>query len=106
MPGGTADSVAFESKGRIVKNGNRSGHVAVMCVLRSAPPMDSDVNRTTAIQRELDCAEAELAVIKQEHILRNLVTTGEPTAEAVKQLARLRDILKRIAAPSDAPPEA
>jgi hypothetical protein len=58
--------------------------------------MDKDVTRTTAIQREFDRAEAELAIIKQEHLLQNLVTTGEPTAEAVEQLARLRDILKRL----------
>ena len=67
--------------------------------------MDSDANRMIAIQRELDCAEAELAVIKQEHLLQNLISTGEPTAEAVEQLARLRDILKRLVAPSVAPPE-
>jgi hypothetical protein len=59
--------------------------------------MNKDVTSTTAIQRELDRAEAELAVIKQEHLLQNLVTTGEPTAEAVEQLAKLRDNLKRLA---------
>jgi hypothetical protein len=58
--------------------------------------MYSDVNRTTAIQRELDCAETELAGIKQEHLLENLVTTGEPTAEAVEQLARLREFLRDL----------
>jgi hypothetical protein len=63
--------------------------------------MDNDVTRTTAIRREADHAEAELAVIKQEHLLENLVTKGEPTAETVEQLAKLRDILKKIAAPEE-----
>ena len=68
--------------------------------------MDNNVTRTTAIRREFDRAEAELAIIKQEHLLQNLVTTGEPTAEAVEQLARLRDILKKLAAPADGAPRA
>ena len=68
--------------------------------------MENDVTSTTAIQRELDRAEAELAIIKQEHLLQNLVTTGEPTAGAVEQLARLRETLKKLAAPADGAPDA
>jgi hypothetical protein len=68
--------------------------------------MDHDVTRTIVIRRELDRAEAKLAIIKQEHLLQNLVTTGEPTAETVEQLARLRYIFERLAAPADGAPEA
>jgi len=63
--------------------------------------MDNNVARRKAIQRDRDRAEAELAVMKQEHLLQNLVTTREPTAEPVEQLARLCDILKRLAASAD-----
>jgi hypothetical protein len=68
--------------------------------------MNNDATRATAIQRERDRAKAQLAVIKQEHLLQNLVTIGEPTADAVEQLARLRDLLKRLAPPADGEPDA
>ena len=41
---------------------------------------------------QVDIAEAELAVLKQEGLLRHILSTGEPTAEAVAQLARLRKV--------------
>jgi hypothetical protein len=47
---------------------------------------------------EIALAEAELAVLKQEGVLRNLVSTGAPTAEAIAQLARLRKVVEKIAA--------
>ena len=50
----------------------------------------------TEIRHQLDLAEAELAVLKQEGVLRHLVTTGEPTADAVEQLARLRAIVAKL----------
>ena len=46
---------------------------------------------------EIHLAEAELAVLKQEGVLRNLLSTGAPTAEAVAQLARLRELVEKIA---------
>jgi hypothetical protein len=60
--------------------------------------MDYDQTSEIAL-RQLDLAEAELAVLKQEGVLRNLVTTGEPTTEAVEQLARLRDIVMKLSLP-------
>ena len=44
-----------------------------------------------AARRELDLAEAELAVLKQEMVLRHLIDIGEPTEEARAVLSRLRD---------------
>jgi len=49
-----------------------------------------------AARRELDLAEAELAVLKQELVLQHLVDTGEPTEEARMGLARLRDVATRL----------
>jgi hypothetical protein len=49
-----------------------------------------------AARRELDLAEAELAVLKQELALQHLVDTGEPTEEARLILARLRDVATRL----------
>jgi hypothetical protein len=65
--------------------------------------MDNDVTRTAALQRDPDRAEVELAVIKQEYLLQNLVVTGEPSAEVIEQLTRLRDNFRRPAAPADGP---
>jgi hypothetical protein len=44
----------------------------------------------------LALAEAELAVLKQEHILRHLVDTGEPTKEARELLAKLREAVAKL----------
>jgi hypothetical protein len=51
-----------------------------------------------AARCELDLAEAELAVLKQELILQRLVDTGEPTEEARAALARLHDTLAQLSA--------
>jgi hypothetical protein len=45
---------------------------------------------------EIKRAEAELAVLKQEGVLRTLLSTGEPTAEAAAQLARLREVVNKL----------
>ena len=47
-----------------------------------------------AARHELDLAEAELAVLKQELVLRHLVDTGEPTEEARTHLAKLREVAR------------
>jgi hypothetical protein len=39
---------------------------------------------------EIDLAEAELALLKQEMLIRQLLDTGEPTAEAKRFLDDLR----------------
>ena len=57
--------------------------------------MDEESKRVLS---QIDLAEAEPAVLKQEGVLRNLLTTGEPTAEAVAQLARLRELVEKFAA--------
>ena len=55
-----------------------------------------------AARRELELAEAELAVLKQELVLQHLVDTGEPTAEARRVLSRLRDVATQLSeSPSD-----
>ena len=46
---------------------------------------------------QIDLAEAELAVLKQEGVLRNLLSTGAPTAEATAQLVRLRELAEQMA---------
>ena len=51
-----------------------------------------------AARRELDLAEAELAVLKQELILQHLVDIGEPTEEARTALARLRHVAAQLSA--------
>ena len=50
---------------------------------------------------QIDIAEAELAVLKQEGVLRHLLSTGEPTVEAVAQLARLRKAVAGLVTPSE-----
>ena len=44
----------------------------------------------------LALAEAELSVLKQEHVLRRLVDTGEPTREARELLAKLREAVAKL----------
>ena len=51
-----------------------------------------------AARCELDLAEAELAVMKQELVLLRLVDTGEPTEEAQAALARLHDKVAQLSA--------
>ena len=45
---------------------------------------------------QVELAEAELALLKQEHVLRDLITTDEPTAEAKARLEKLREIVARL----------
>jgi hypothetical protein len=49
-----------------------------------------------AVRHQLELAEAELAVLKQEHVLRHLVETGEPTEEARALLTRLRKAVEIV----------
>jgi hypothetical protein len=44
----------------------------------------------------LALAEAELAVLKQEHVLRHLVDTGGPTKEAHELLAKLSEAVAKL----------
>lgn len=62
-----------------------------------------------AARRALELAEAELAVLKQELVLRHLVESGEPTEEARMALAGLRELAIELSAsgsPADAEGEA
>lgn len=47
-------------------------------------------------RRQLELAEAELAVLKQELVLHQLLSTGEPTAEATELLKRLRRVAAQL----------
>jgi hypothetical protein len=47
---------------------------------------------------QVDLAEAELALLKHEQLLRDLLTTEEPTAEATARLQKLRDNVARLTA--------
>jgi hypothetical protein len=49
-----------------------------------------------AARHELHLAEAELAVLRQELVLRHLIDTREPTEEARTDLARLREIARTL----------
>jgi hypothetical protein len=49
-----------------------------------------------AARHELDLAEAELAVLKQELVLQHLIDTGEPTAEARTDLTKLREVARTL----------
>ena len=55
-------------------------------------------DKTEKAISEIELAEAELAVLKQEGLPRNLLSTGAPTADAIAQLARLRELVAKIAA--------
>jgi hypothetical protein len=55
--------------------------------------MDTVVERA---REELQGAEAELAVLKQEQVLRDLVRSGEPTVEATARLRQLREAAERL----------
>jgi hypothetical protein len=48
---------------------------------------------------QLQLAEAELAVLKQELVLQHLLDTREPTDEARALLARLREAVARLTTP-------
>lgn len=45
---------------------------------------------------EVELAEAELAVLKQGHLLRELLNTQEPTEDAAAQLKRLREVVSHL----------
>ncbi len=49
-----------------------------------------------AARRQLELAEAELAVLKQEHVLRHLLETGEASDEARARLAKLRETVANL----------
>jgi hypothetical protein len=51
----------------------------------------------------LRLAEAELAVLKQEWVLAELLSTGEPTAETIAHLAELRRAVERAQQRKDGP---
>ena len=46
--------------------------------------------------KQLEEAEAELAVLRQEGVLRHLLDAGEPTADAVSRLTKLREVVARL----------
>ena len=47
-------------------------------------------------REELQFAEAELAVLKQEQLLRELLRCGQPTAEATARLRQFREAVERL----------
>jgi hypothetical protein len=47
-----------------------------------------------AARHELNLAEAELAVLKQELVLQHLIDTREATEEARRHLSKLREIAR------------
>ena len=47
-------------------------------------------------REELQFAEAELAVLKQEQVLRELLRCGEPTIEATVRLRQFREAVERL----------
>jgi hypothetical protein len=49
-------------------------------------------------REELQFAEAELAVLKQEQVLRELLRCGQPTAEATARLRQFREAVERLSA--------
>jgi hypothetical protein len=49
---------------------------------------------------QIELGEAELAVLKQEQVLRELLSTGLPTADATARLAALRKAVERLLAGS------
>jgi hypothetical protein len=53
---------------------------------------------------QLELAEAELAVLKQELVLQHLIDTREPTDGARALLARLRDTVTRLTTPRPGEP--
>ena len=55
-------------------------------------------NTASGPSPQIELAEAELAILKQEGVLRDLLSTGAPTAEAIAQLVRLRELIEKIAA--------
>jgi hypothetical protein len=51
---------------------------------------------------KIELAAAELAVLKQELVLQQLIDTREPTQEAREILRRLRQVAEALTAPRDA----
>ena len=47
-------------------------------------------------REELQFAEAELAVLKQEQVLRELLRCGQSTAEATARLRQFREAVERL----------
>ena len=45
---------------------------------------------------QIELGEAELAVLKQEQVLRELLSTGLPTADATARLAALRNSVEQL----------
>jgi hypothetical protein len=50
---------------------------------------------TKQASEHLRLAEAELALLKQEWVLAELLSTGEPTVEGIAHLAELRRAVER-----------
>lgn len=50
---------------------------------------------TKQASEHLRVAEAELALLKQERVVAELLSTGEPTVEGVAHLAELRRAVER-----------
>ena len=57
--------------------------------------MDPIVSRAL---EHVDLGEAELAVMKQEQVIRELLSTGRSTAEAIALLQELQDAAATLAA--------
>lgn len=55
---------------------------------------------TRQAEEQLELADAELAVLKQEQVLRELLRTREPTAEGTALLKELRENVERLSAGS------
>jgi hypothetical protein len=55
--------------------------------------MDTFVERAWV---ELQFAEAELAVLKQEQVVRELLRCDQPTAEATARLREFREAVERL----------
>ena len=50
---------------------------------------------------QLELAEAELAVLKQEQVQRELLRMGEPTAVGTALLRELREAVERVTAQTE-----
>jgi hypothetical protein len=52
---------------------------------------------------QVEIAEAELALLMQEPVLRDLLNTAEPTMEATARLQKLRDVVARLSGKRSTP---
>ena len=56
-----------------------------------------EITQGRRAQEEVELAEAELQVLKQELVVQHLIDTGEPTDEAQELLEGLRAVAKALA---------